>query len=478
MGFFMGMSKMNLHHRFILSAILLGTLVGIESAQSGESIPTTPAAGQDLVEASEGEFDIAYPYQAVHVGLKLKNTSETPLTIVAIKPRLETDKSTTSMPVRLLPGRSVEIDVVVSTGSAVGRIAKYFDVYSKEREAPIGSFAIRGFVDWVVSPDSTSVNFGRIDLTTGASRTVTVKLRPGADLKLEKVLDEGKHFQAKVLEDGRSVQLNSKKNAPLGLFDEHILVSTSNAEQSKVGIRVRGQFVTRLVPSANPVDFGLLRIGDTAEQIVRLENVDGNPVAIGKIRTEGTPASVNLQDCIPRSESCRNLRIQIPEQQVRGQIGGTVHLELLPSKLDFPIEFGMVVIGKDTQIRSFEEDLKAAESTEPAVSDLLKSAIRTPALPLEVARPPGTGPLLTWQAANEYGVFGYEVYRSVSKNGPFERVTSTFVRRLDSSGQVGSIYRWRDTSAVPGTTYYYYVGLVYEDGRKSEFTTPQMIVAK
>jgi hypothetical protein len=475
----MGMSKMSSLRFFIASALLFASCIGIAPAPAaGESSPVASKIDQGMVHVENSEFEVAYPYQNVRVGVNLRNISEEVLTITAIKPRLKGDKNATSMPVQLSSGETGKIEVTVSVGNTVGRIARYFDVFSEGHQEPIGSFSIRGFVDWVVSPDSTSIDFGRIDLSTGVSKTLTIKLRPGADLKLEKIIDAGNHFRAKVLADGHSVQLDSKKNAPLGLFDEYIVVSTSDASQSKVGFRVRGQFLTRLVPSANPVDFGLLRLGNTSERLIRLENVDGTPVKIGALRTEGAPATAQLQDCIPKDDSCKNLRLQLPAQQVRGQVGGVVHVELLPSKLDLPINFGAVVIGRDTQIRSFEEDQKAAAAAEPAVSDLLKNAIRQPAKPVEMPAPAGAGPLLTWQVTNEYGVFGYEVYRGDSSSGPFRRVTDDFIRRLDYSGQVGSVYRWRDASAVAGKSYYYYVGLVYEDGRKREFTTPQMVIAK
>lgn len=465
---------MNLHH---LLAGALAFVVLLLSPEAAEAAAATAVADKSLIAIGESDFGLAFPYEDVRVSTTLTNTSDQTLAI-RVKPRLASDKVLMPKPLRLEPGANASIDVQIQTGDGAGRIAKYFDVFAGQDDAPIGSFAVRGFVDWVVDPASISVDFGNIDLDSGVTRTIPVKTSPGASLRLEKVLDEGAHFRAEIQDDGKSIRLISKKDAPLGLFDEHLLLAASNSSQKKVGVRVRGQFVTRLVPSSNPVDFGLLRIGDTSEQIVRLEEIDGKPVRVGSIRSEGSEIKAVLQDCIPSNAACRNLRLQLPAQKVRGQVGGIVYLELLPSKKEFPIHFGMVVVGKDTQIRSFEEDQKAAAEAEPAVSDLLKSAIRKPAAPLEMPKPPGTGPLLTWQATNEYGVFGYEIYRGPSKSGPFERVSDQFVKRLDVSGNVGSIYRWRDVTAKSGATYYYYVGIVYEDGRKRDFTTPQEIIAK
>jgi len=424
------------------------------------------------------EFGVAYQYQSARVNVRLINRTREPVSISDIKPRLASDKYVDAKPILIAPGSSQTIEVEVQTGNSIGRLAKYFDMYSDRDIEPIGSFAVRGFVDWVVTPDSITVDVGNVDTGKGIVRTVEIKERPGINLKLLKVLDENLHFSAKIEDSGRSVILTSKTDAPLGLFDEYITVSTTDANQPKIGIHVRGQFVSGVVASSNPVDFGLLRIGETSEQIVRLENLDGKRIQIGDIRAEGTPVEVVAEDCIPKSEACKNIRMRLPARDARGQIGGVVHVELLPSKRDYPVHFGMVVIGKDTQIRSFEEDLKAASEAEPAVSDLLKSAIRKPVAPLEMPKPEGNGPLLTWQAANENGVYGYEVYRGITATGPFSRVSEKFVERLDRTGLAGSIYRWRDTNAKSGVTYYYYVGIVFEDGRRREFTAPQKIVVK
>ena len=473
-GLFFAQEKMTLN-RLLIFALLCCVFIG--SLCSAEPLATLRAADSGLIFAEDADFGISYSYQEVRVEVRLRNASGSPLRLAAIKPRLGTDRVLNAQLDLMGPGDETVVSTVVSTGSMVGRIARYFDVYVSGQEEPVGSFAIRGFVDWVIDPESTRVDFHNIDQGRGVSKTHTIKAQAGSEVKVLKPLGDSARFAVEVV-DGTQIRLTSKQDAPLGLFDEYLRVSTNSRDQPIVGIRVRGQIVTRLVPSSNPVDFGLVRIGDAPEQIVRLHQVEGDSIAIGKIRSEGIEIRSRLEDCIPKSESCRNLRLKLPAQENRGQIGGVVFLELLPTKKELPIEFGVVVIGKGTQIRSFEDDLKMASEAQPPVSDVLKSAIRKPVTPFEMPRPPGSGPLLTWQATNEYGVFGYEIYRGLSKTGPFSRVTREFVKKLDVSGKMGSVYRWRDSSAKAGTTYFYYVGLVYEDGRKREFTTPQEIVAK
>lgn len=92
--------------------------------------------------------------------------------------------------------------------------------------------------------------------------------------------------------------------------------------------------------------------------------------------------------------------------------------------------------------------------------------------------PAGEGPLMKWQAAYEYNVYGYEIYRASEEGGPYARINEKIVPVLDDSAQVGSIYRWRDNSAVSGETYWYYIGLVKANGIKSVLSNPQKITAR
>ncbi len=91
--------------------------------------------------------------------------------------------------------------------------------------------------------------------------------------------------------------------------------------------------------------------------------------------------------------------------------------------------------------------------------------------------PAGRGPLLKWSVAHEGAVYGYAIYRADAESGPFVRVSKETLRTSDDDDQ-GSDYRWRDTSAEPGKTYWYYVAALQNDGHKRKLSDPQKVVAK
>lgn len=437
--------------------------------------PTAPVAIESIV-ASDTEIGEVYGYSSVVANVSLTSNNRT-LDLARVVPRFAEDKVVAFTPGKLRKGAQVSVRISVEVGAASGRFAHYFDVYGEGSPEPVGSFAVRGFADWIVDPKSTKVELGNIDLKRGVDRTFGISLRPGARLKLTKVISRDPRFDATVGADGNSLRLQSRGDAPLGVFDTSVIVSTDHPDQKRVGFVVRGQILGRVVPDSNPVDFGVLRIGDESERLVRLTQVDGEPIRIGRLRKDGTAFDAELKDCIPVNASCKLLRLHVPPQMTRGQVGGTVFVDLPDYGRELPIRFGIIVIGKETKILDLNDEMKAAADVQPPVASILQSSVKGPTPAREMPDPPGAGPLLKWQATHEFGVYGYEVFRATNENGPFVRMNKQIVPVLDESGEVGSNYRWRDTTATTGADYWYYIGIVNTNGGKSALSTPQKVRA-
>jgi hypothetical protein len=61
---------------------------------------------------------------------------------------------------------------------------------------------------------------------------------------------------------------------------------------------------------------------------------------------------------------------------------------------------------------------------------------------------------LSWTTASELQNLGFHLYRSLSANGPFTRITSPVIPGLGSSA-VGTSYSYRDSGLTNGVTYFY-----------------------
>lgn len=76
---------------------------------------------------------------------------------------------------------------------------------------------------------------------------------------------------------------------------------------------------------------------------------------------------------------------------------------------------------------------------------------------------------LEWKAAKEAGVYGYLIYRSEAREGPFLRIGSEIVHVSKEPGEVHS-YRFVDTTVVGGRTYFYYLDKIATTGEKTRLS--------
>ena len=74
-----------------------------------------------------------------------------------------------------------------------------------------------------------------------------------------------------------------------------------------------------------------------------------------------------------------------------------------------------------------------------------------------------------WATASEVDNFGYDVYRSLNEEGPFERINAEVVEGAGTSDEP-THYRYVDEAIDPRKTYYYYVESISMSGVRERFT--------
>jgi fibronectin type 3 domain-containing protein len=85
---------------------------------------------------------------------------------------------------------------------------------------------------------------------------------------------------------------------------------------------------------------------------------------------------------------------------------------------------------------------------------------------------PTTGELkntLKWTTASEVDNFGFDVYRSTTEDGPFERMTE---EPLAGAGTIDEPqdYVFEDATIEPGVDYYYYIESISLSGVRERFS--------
>ena len=109
----------------------------------------------------------------------------------------------------------------------------------------------------------------------------------------------------------------------------------------------------------------------------------------------------------------------------------------------------------------------------------LASAGDPPARPEETAAPPGGTAepgedkthknTLKWTTASEQENLGYDIYRSESEDGPFERINEKPVPGAGTTDETNK-YEYIDAKIDPRKAYYYYVEAISFDGSRVRFT--------
>lgn len=77
--------------------------------------------------------------------------------------------------------------------------------------------------------------------------------------------------------------------------------------------------------------------------------------------------------------------------------------------------------------------------------------------------------VIRWSTASEVDNFGYDVFRGLAEEGPFEKINKTPIAGHGTT-DVPQKYEYRDTSIKPGTAYWYYVESISLQGVREKFT--------
>ena len=78
------------------------------------------------------------------------------------------------------------------------------------------------------------------------------------------------------------------------------------------------------------------------------------------------------------------------------------------------------------------------------------------------------GATITWETASEVNTAGFNLYRSASPDGPWEKVNDQLLPPSEDPVSGGS-YSFTDASAEPGKTYYYQLEEVELSGNVTRF---------
>ena len=461
--------------------VLIAQLAG--SVAQATDAPATNGAqdpGEQSYSLSTTDVDVGevYALAAIDIKVALTNEGTSSLTIDRILPRWAGTSARVEIQNKTLePGESTNVSISIDGGDGVGRFSHIFYAFADRSDKPIGKIAVRGFADWIVDPASTSVDVGVVKDHNQFEKTLRLKLRPGVTLRLTRIVSASRWIDARIVDDGAALSIRSEAKMPWGSFNEAIVVETDSNDQKRIAFHIVGNVQGIVVPNMETIAFGAIREGSSPEQAVRLESANGKAFRVGDVTVTGARGEAIVQECVPASDSCKVVKLKLDEQHMGVAPKGVLSISFPEIGSTLPIPFGGAVIGKDTVVRDLEKEIEKSTSGSPSISTTLRDAVSTPKA-MEMPVPSGSGPLLKWEVANESQIYGYEIYRARTVDGPFDRVTTKILKRLSTDARIPSIYRWRDHTTDVGNEYWYYVGVVYLNGKKEALNSPQKVISK
>lgn len=77
--------------------------------------------------------------------------------------------------------------------------------------------------------------------------------------------------------------------------------------------------------------------------------------------------------------------------------------------------------------------------------------------------------VIRWVTQSEEGIYGYDVFRGDSKDGPFRKINADTILGVGTT-DLPQRYEYSDGAIEAGTIYWYYIESVYLSGKRSRLT--------
>lgn len=481
------------------------------------SAGTSPAEPSRLT-ASSCDFPETYSFTPAQCTIRLTNTSGTAIHVSDFRIPLA---GSTANPEELLlePYASADVRINVDSDGVLGKVDQVIRFKTNEGATQSRNTRLRGYVMSALDDARPKLDFGEVDVTQPpAFREVRLSSHELADFRVVRVVSAPAYLDARIGEDRRAVKARVRPDAPWGAREDSVKVEINSPHQQYAVIQVKANIHGDVAAPGNPLWFGFRQARATQELLVPLTSASGNEFSLGRLTVDNGDAKAEPADCDPPSKACKAVKVRWGASEAYGMRKMTLRVRFPPSDRELPIQlWGFLThdggskaasttsetkgratnssaakLGGGSEATAAEEKRPrdksevSGQTGKPAENHLLSGGSNSADSPAGVAQsggpaqavllPGGSGPLLKWSVTNEEALYGFQVFRADSEAGPYVLLNTPAIP-VDQS-QPDKLYQWRDTSAVKGNTYWYYVGVVYNDGRKERITPETKATAK
>jgi hypothetical protein len=444
----------------------------------------SPPAHAQITTESPATFAETYVGAPVKQTVTIQNGGDERVTLGGVKAANRLIEVTSFAPhdLSIAGHSSADVSFYLTTRLALGshHVPVDFQLHSDSGTEVTVRGDARIFVQNAFDTDRPEIDLGVVSAKQRTVKSISLTSNEIPGIALKKVLDAPKFLAVSIADDGKSVSVATGDHVPWGISQGYLTLQTNSRVQPEAWVHYQLDMRGDVIPSQNPVMFSPDNVGAEQEETVRLDRVDGRTLHLASIATAGTALLTRVDDCVPAIDACKLLRLTLPADAPSGQVTGLVTLSFDGMADKLPIQVGGFRLAKGQKLKSLTENTAAQTSiplTPPVTLDVKKAIEQAHMESAPLAPPPGTGPLLKWVVSHEAAIYGYVIHRGDSETGPFKRVNAEIIPTAKDDDASGT-YQWRDTSAQAGKTYWYYIGLVENNGHKRKLSDPQKVVAK
>jgi hypothetical protein len=340
------------------AVLLLAQAIAAAGAPAWAQVPAT--AGADcppalrLVEP-HARFGDLYQREVVEHRFTFVNVGARPL---ALGERVAVSGNGTmeAAPDPLPPGAEGTLNVRQPLGDRLGRTSFRYALVTDDPCVERYRFSLSGFVQSAYEPEKGALDLGWVDRAGGAEAALELFSREIDRLEVMTIEEAPAGLaidvagRAGVAGEGVRISATLAPGAPMGRFSGRVRLRTNVPHQPLYELTVTGNVFEDLVPAANPVDLGLVRVGEELAGEVVLRSRSGAPAALAEVASDRDSVAATVMPCAPAAADCVRLRLahQATEE---GVVEGTVRVVPAGGGAALPIAYRGWVVAAGTEIR-------------------------------------------------------------------------------------------------------------------------------
>lgn len=318
----------------------------------------SPATSALVFDDRHATFGDRYQGSTLEVRYAFSNTGDTPVTITDTFVVDGTGRISVS-PRTVAPGARGVAVVLQPLEGQLGNTAFRYALITDEPGAERYRFTLSGFVESAYDPESPTIDFGVVERSSGGAAEVELSSREVASLRVRTPVELPGGITLEALgpagESGQGQRFRARLppgSAP-GLVAGSFVLETNVVNQPRLQVYYRANVLGDVVPSENPLQLGITRLGQVLSKEILLESRSGRAFEVERIVDTGGLLEWAVEPCSRAGDACRRIVLHM-EPTVPLTLTGKLLVHLAGQADPLTLNYRGMVVSPDTVIKTLE----------------------------------------------------------------------------------------------------------------------------